>query len=71
MVGVFCVGEGIAQRTADRFGVLGAGATRSVAQRVAGRSAEESHIDVQFSISYGAAAAAVRTEHNRLLHEAV
>ena len=71
VVGIAGVGKGIAQGAADALGILGTGETAGVAHRVAGRSAEEGHVDMDVAIGDGRATATMGTEHHRLLEDAV
>ena len=61
LVGMLCVGQGVAQRAADALGVLGAGIAGGVAEGVGAGGAEEGDVDVQV---------AVAAEDNRLVHDA-
>ena len=71
VVGVARVGKGVAQGAADGFCVFRARASGGVAQFVAGGSGKEGHVDVQRTGGDGAAAPAVRAEHDRFLHQAM
>ncbi len=62
---------GVAEGSADGFGVLREGIARGVARRVAGRRSEERDVDVQVTARDGAASSAVAAEHHRLLHQPV
>ena len=69
VLGVFCVRSGVAERTAGNAALVVAAVAVGIAVGVAGRRAEERHVDMQLSAADGGGAASVRPEHDRAVDQ--